>query len=192
MPLAPATPLVGGHRLALDHPARVTKLAVLDIVPTYTVFARTDKELALGTYHWFFLSQPFDLPERLIGADPSFFLLWHLRAWSGGHDDFFAPEALAEYERCFADPACIHATYEDYRAGATIDLEHDEPDLERKLSCPLLLLWGGRRRLERHFDVLGVWRERAEDVRGRSLPCGHFLAEELPDETAAELLAFLA
>ena len=127
----------------------------------------------------------------MIGADPSFFLLWHLRAWSGGHDDFFAPEALAEYERCFADPACIHATCEDYRAGASVDLEHDEVDIERKVSCPLLALWGAGR-LDRLFDVLETWRERAEDVRGRPLPCGHFLAEELPEETASELLAFLA
>lgn len=178
------------HRLALDHPERVTRLVVLDIVPTHAVFRSTNKELALSTYHWFFLSQPFDLPERLIGGGPSFFLRWHLRSWTGGRDEFFAPEALAEYERCFADPACIHATCEDYRAGASIDLEHDESDLDRKLSCPLLVLWG-EGRLDRHFDVLALWRERAEDVRGRPLPGGHFLAEELPDETAAELLAFL-
>ena len=179
------------HRLALDHPERVTKVAVLDIVPTRAVFARTDKELAFGVYHWFFLAQPFDLPERLISGDPSFFLRWHLRSWSGGRDDFFAPEAVAEYERCFADPACIHATCEDYRAGASIDLEHDEADLDRKLSCPVLVLWG-EGRLDLFFDVLETWRQCAADVRGRSLPCGHFLAEELPGETAAELLAFLA
>jgi haloacetate dehalogenase len=179
------------HRLALDHPERVTKVAMLDIVPTRAAFAATNKEVAEGTYHWFFLSQPYDLPERLIGSDPSFFLRWHLRAWSGGRDDFFAPEALAEYERCFGDPACIHATCEDYRAAASIDLEHDEADLASKVSCPLLVLWG-EGRLDRHFDVLATWRERANDVRGGSLPCGHFLAEELPEETAAELLAFFA
>jgi haloacetate dehalogenase len=179
------------HRLALDHPDRVTRAAVLDIVPTYAVFRSTNKELAFSTYHWFFLSQPFDLPERLIGGDPSFFLRWHLRAWSGGRDDFFAPQALAEYERCFGDAACIHATCEDYRAGASIDLEHDQADLDDKLACPLLVLWG-EGRLDRHFDVLALWRERAADVRGRSLPCGHFLAEELPEETASELVSFLA
>jgi haloacetate dehalogenase len=178
------------HRLALDHPERVTRIAVIDIVPTHAVFLATDKELALSTYHWFFLSQPFDLPERLIGGDPGFFLRWHLRSWSGGRDDFFAPEALAEYERCFADPACIHATCEDYRAGASIDLVHDESDLERKVACPLHVLWG-EGRLDRHFDVLSLWRERAENVEGRALPGGHFLAEELPDETTTELLAFL-
>jgi haloacetate dehalogenase len=179
------------HRLALDHSERVTRLAVLDIVPTHAVFRRTNKELALSTYHWFFLSQPFDLPERLIGGDPSFFLRWHLRSWSGGRDEFFSAEALAEYERCFADHACIHASCEDYRAGASIDLDHDESDLDRKVSCPLLVLWG-EGRLNRHFDVLACWRERAADVRGRSLPCGHFLAEELPEETVSELVSFLA
>jgi haloacetate dehalogenase len=180
-----------GHRLALDHPDRVTRLAVIDIVPTHLVFRSTDEAIARSTYHWFFLSQPFDLPERLIGGDPSFFLRWHLRSWSGGRDEFFAPDALAEYERCFADPACIHATCEDYRAGASIDLVHDEADLDRKVSCPLLVLWG-EGRLDRRFDVLACWRERAVDVRGRSLPGGHFLAEELPEETISELVSFLA
>ena len=179
------------HRMALDHPERVTRLAVLDIVPTYSVFESTSKEIALSTYHWFFLSQPFDLPERLIGGDPSFFLRWHLQSWSGGRADFFAPEALAEYERCFADSACIHATCEDYRAGASIDLEHDEADLGRTLACPLLVLWG-KGRLDRHFDVLALWRERGQEVAGRALPTGHFLAEELPEETASELVSFLA
>jgi haloacetate dehalogenase len=179
------------HRLALDHPDHVTRVAVLDIVPTYAVFRSTNKELAVSTYHWFFLSQPFDLPERLIEGDPSFFLHWHLRAWSGGRDDFFSPQALAEYERCFGNAACIHSTCEDYRAGASIDLEHDQADLDDKLACPLLVLWG-EGRLDRHFDVLALWRERAADVRGRSLPCGHFLAEELPEETASELVSFLA
>ena len=177
------------HRLALDHPERLTKVAVLDIAPSLAVFGAVNKEIAYGTYHWFFLSQPFDLPERLIGGDPSFFLRWHLRAWSGGRDDFFAPEALAEYERCFADPACIHATCEDYRAGASIDLEHDAADLGKKISCPFFVLWG-EGRLDRHFDVLACWREWADDVAGKALRGGHFLPEELSEETATELLDF--
>jgi haloacetate dehalogenase len=181
-----------GHRLALDQPQRVERLALLDIVPTSTVFAQTDKDVATGLYHWFFLSQPYDLPERLIGSEPSFFLRWHLRSWSGGDDSFFAPEAVAEYERCFRDPRVIHASCEDYRAAASIDLRHDEEDAGRRIACPVLVLWGGRGRWMGLFDVLAVWRERADDVRGRALPCGHFLAEELPDETADELLAFLA
>ena len=180
-----------GHRLALDHPERIERLAVLDIVPTRTVFASVDKRVAMGTYHWFFLSQPFDLPERLIGADPGFFLRWHLRSWSGGRDDFFAAEALAEYERCFQDPAAIHASCEDYRAGATIDLDHDEADLATKLQCPVLALWGARGKNDELFGVISSWQQRAVDVRGRGLDCGHFLAEELPDQTADNLLEFL-
>ncbi len=179
------------HRMALDGPERIERLAVLDIVPTRTVFASVDKRVAMGTYHWFFLSQPFDLPERLIGADPGFFLRWHLRSWSGGRDDFFAPEAVAEYERCFADPAAIHASCEDYRAGATIDLDDDETDVAQKVRCPVLVLWGGRGKNDELFGVLKSWRERAAHVRGRDLDCGHFLAEELPDETAGHLLEFL-
>src|SRR4051812_35436624 len=179
------------HRLALDHPQRVERLAILDIVPTRAVFEGVDKRVAIGTYHWFFLAQPEPLPERLIEADPSFWLRWHLRSWSGGTDAFFDAAALAEYERCFADPACIHASCEDYRAGATIDLRHDEADLDLRVGCPLLALWGGRAGIARAFNVLGAWRERALHVDGRPLEAGHFLAEELPGEVAAELLAFL-
>ncbi|MGH7003289.1 MAG: alpha/beta hydrolase, partial [Alphaproteobacteria bacterium] len=131
-----------GHRMALDHPDRMQRLAVLDIIPTRDVFKRVDKALATSTYHWFFLIQPDAMPETLIGGNPDFYLEWTLRKWSR---DFaaFAPEALAEYKRCFRDPATIHATCEDYRAGASIDLEHDEADLAKKIACPLLAIWGG-------------------------------------------------
>jgi haloacetate dehalogenase len=180
-----------GHRLALDHPERLEAMAVLDIVPTRTVFRATNQSLANAYYHWFFLSQPYDLPERLIGADPIYYLRWKLGAWAALEK--FAPDALAEYERCFADPAVIHASCEDYRAAASIDLVHDEADLERRIQCPLLALWGTRGVMERHFDVLATWRERAAGpVSGRALGCGHFLAEERPEETAKELLAFFA
>jgi haloacetate dehalogenase len=179
------------HRLALDHPERVERLALLDIVPTRTFFRNVDQELATATYHWFFLIQPFDFPERLIGADPAYFLRHTLASWSAD-PDAFAPEALAEYERAFSDPAVIHATCEDYRAGASIDLVHDEADLGRRIACPLLVLWGGRGKNDRLFDILATWRERADDVRGRALDCGHFLAEERPEETAAELVGFLS
>jgi haloacetate dehalogenase len=178
------------HRMTLDHPERVSRVAMLDIVPTYDVFAAVDAQTARGMYHWFFLSQAFDLPERLIGADPAYFLRWNITRWTG--DSVFAPEAVAEYQRCFADPGCIHATCEDYRAGATIDLEHDAADRDRKIACPLLAIWGARSEFLRRFDVLAVWRDRAENVTGRSLDCGHFLAEERPEETAAELEAFLS
>jgi haloacetate dehalogenase len=178
------------HRMALDHPERVTKLAVLDIVPTYHVFATADKELATYYYHWFFLIQPYDLPEHLIGADPDYYLRRKLGGWGTGID-LFAPEAYAEYERCFRDPKTIHASCEDYRAAATIDLDHDEADRDRKVECPLLALWGERGVVERLYDVREVWREYASDVWGRGLPTGHFLAEERPEETAKELISFL-
>jgi haloacetate dehalogenase len=180
-----------GHRLALDHPERLERLAVPDIVPTRTVFRASNQALASAYYHWFFLSQPYDLPERLIGSDPVYYLRKKLGAWAAL--DNFAPEALAEYERCFADPAVIHASCEDYRAAASIDLAHDAADLDRKIRCPLLALWGGRGVMERHFDVLATWREKASGpVSGRALDCGHFLAEERAEATAAALLAFFA
>lgn len=180
------------HRLCLDHPQRVTRAAVLDIVPTRTVFRATDQALATGYYHWFFLIQPEPLPERMIGADPLFYLHRKLAQWSAAKNlGWLSPPALAEYERCFADPATIHASCEDYRAAATIDLEHDETDLERKIACPLLVLWGAEGLMHRRFDVLGTWREKcAGPVEGRALPCGHFLPEEQPDATGAELMRF--
>jgi haloacetate dehalogenase len=177
------------HRLCLDHPERVIRAAVLDIAPTYTMFQSADKEFGDVYYHWFFLSQPFDLPERLIGADPSYYLRAKLARWSRS-ENWLAPEALAEYERCFANPATIHASCEDYRAAASLDLLHDEADLARTITCPLLVLWGARGFVARKYDVLGVWRERAADVQGGPLPCGHFLPEEAPVETLQALLAF--
>ncbi|MBA4116781.1 MAG: alpha/beta hydrolase [Rubrobacter sp.] len=178
------------HRMALDHPERITKVAVLDIVPTRHVFATADKDLAMSYYHWFFLAQPYDLPERLIGADPDYYLSKKLGGWGSGIEAFTA-EAYAEYQRCFRDPETIHASCEDYRAAATMDLEHDEADRHRKVECPLLALWGGKGVVERLYDVPEVWRGYASDVRGRALSCGHFLAEETPEETAEELLSFL-
>jgi len=178
-----------GHRMALDHPRRVKKLAVLDIVPTRTMFAQVNQYLATVYYHWYFLIQPFDLPERMIGADPEFFIRNFFARLGAGA---LAPEAVAEYVRAFRDPAVIHATCEDYRAAASIDLEHDAADLATNVKCPLLVLWGAKGRIGPAFDVLATWRERAGDVRGRSLPCGHYIPEEAPEETLQELLAFFA
>lgn len=177
------------HRMALDYPESVQRLAVLDIAPTHTMFRRADMDFGLTYYHWFFLAQPYNLPERLIGADPDFFLEWKLGAWGSGIEAF-DPEALAEYKRCFSDPATIHASCEDYRAAASIDLRHDEEDLERRVDCPLLALWGDRGFIGRSYDVLEVWREKAERVEGRALPSGHFLPEEAPEETLQSFLDF--
>src|ERR687885_426076 len=171
------------HRMALDYPERVTKLAVLDIVPTHYVFATADKELATAYYHWFFLIQPYDLPERLIGANPDYFLGKKLGGWGTGIE-MFVPEAYAEYARCFSDPKTIHATCEDYRAAASIDLEHDEADLDKRIACPLLALWGAQGAMHKRFDVLATWREKASGpIEGHPIDCGHFLAEERPEET---------
>ncbi len=175
------------HRMALDHPDRVAKLAVLDIVPTRTMFQRVDQYLATVYFHWFFLIQPYDFPERLIGADPDSYFRSRFAALSS---ESLAPEAIEEYVRAFRDPAAIHASCEDYRAAASIDLAHDEADIEKRIASPLLVLWGAKGRIARAFDVLATWRERARDVRGRALPCGHYVPEEAPDETLRELLDF--
>jgi haloacetate dehalogenase len=175
------------YRMALDHPERVLRLAVLDIIPTGEAFRRADMAFGLGYWHWFFLAQPHDLPERLIGADPDDYCLH-------GRRHLFAPEALEEYLRCFRNPETIHAICEDYRAGATIDFALDEADRRegRRIACPVLALWGRRGRLEEWYNVAAIWRDWADDVRGRALACGHYLPEEAPEETYAELHAFFA
>lgn len=180
------------HRMALDHPKSVERIAVLDIAPTREMFKPTTFEFAMAYYHWYFLAQPFDLPERLIGADPDYYLHKKTMSWSGNHEEVFAPEALAEYLRCFRDPKTIHASCEDYRAAATIDLEHDDADGGRKIKAPLLALWGARGVVQRLFDPLALWRLRAENVSGEALPTAHYLAEEAPDAVASRLLEFFA
>jgi haloacetate dehalogenase len=176
------------HRMSLDHTERITKLALLDIIPTSTAFANVDKEMATEAFNWFFSIQPDDLPERLIGSESAFYLRWILDHWSGTKGAL-AVEAVTEYQRCF-DAAAIRATCEEFRAAATIDLVHDEADKENKISCPTLLLWSATSWAT--FDVLEVWRSRAEDVQGVALNCGHFLPEESPERTAAELIRFLS
>ena len=177
------------HRLALDHPARVERAAVLDIIPSLHVFDNVDQAVATGTYHWFFLIQPAPFPETLIGHDPEYWLRHHLRSWSAGRDDFYDPAAVAAYIAAFSDPASIHATCEDYRAGASIDLVHDRADLGRRIAAPLLVLWGLN---GKPHDLGAIWRERADHVTGQGLHAGHFLAEEVPQETAAALLDFFS
>jgi len=175
-------------RLAVEHPQVVTKAAVLDIVPL--PYSMVTREFATQYFHWFFLIQPAPLPETLLGNNAEFYLRTRfLRPGAG--TGAMAPEAIAEYVRCFKDPATIHATCEDYRAGATIDLQHASEDGSKKVACPLLVLWGERGTVGRLYDVMKIWREHATTVTGKALPAGHFLPEEVPDETLAALLAFL-
>jgi len=178
------------HRLARDHGSRVRSLTVLDIVPTLKMYDSTDQAFATAYYHWFFLIQKPPLPEQLLAGRVPDYILGRLGRGKGGLKHF-APAARKEYERAFRDPKCIHATCEDYRAAATIDLEHDRKDLRNKLKMPLLALWGKQGVIERYFDPLRDWREVASDVRGRALDCGHFLPEEKPREVLAALRRFL-
>src|SRR5215212_6373237 len=175
-----------GYRMALDHPGVVTRLAVLDIVPTFEAFSRADMAFGLAYWHWFFLAQPYDLPERLLASEPE-------KALFRGGSEAIAPEAMKEYVRCLRDPETVHATCEDYRAAATLDHEHDAEDHEagRLITCPLLALWGSRGFLEGHYDVPEIWRGWAEEVDGRALECGHYIPEEAPEETYSALHAFL-
>ena len=177
------------HRLTKDHPERVLKLATLDIIPTRSMFQIVNKDMAINTYHWFFLSQPHDFPERVIGAGADYFIR-HSFQRGPNWREVFTDEALEEYIRCSTDPATIHAICEDYRAGATIDLVHDEADFANKISCPHLALWSDRGYVGRTQDVLAVWGAYSTNVRGHSMPSGHYIAEELPEETYTALRSF--
>ena len=178
------------HRMALDHSAKVSKLALLDIVPTLTLYETADQKAATSYYHWYFLIQDHDLPERMIGADPEFYLRKKTGHWSAG--ECFTEAAMAEYIRCFSNPATIHASCEDYRAAASVDLEHDRNDRasETKINCPTLVLWGEKGAMGQCYDVFETWQEKCSVVTGKGLPCGHFLAEEAPDETYDAFIGF--
>ncbi|NIP39745.1 MAG: alpha/beta hydrolase [Candidatus Dadabacteria bacterium] len=177
------------HRMCLDFPEKVQKACVMDIAPTHTMFSTIDKNFATGYYHWFFLIQPGGLPERLIGNDPKYYLEEKIGKWSGKNKNF-SKQALQEYIRCFSSPDTIHASCEDYRAAASIDLEHDEADFEKKIKCPLLVLWGNEGFVHRTYDVLKTWEEKAINVQGEALNSGHFLPEENPQETLEQLSKF--
>lgn len=179
-----------GHRLARDHGARVASLTVMDISPTLTMYERTNKDFATAYWHWFFLIQPAPLPERLLAGHVPDYILARLGRGRAGLRPF-SPAARREYVRCFRDPRAIHASCEDYRAAATIDLVHDRADLRRRIRMPVLVLWGKHGVIEKMFDPLADWRAVATDVRGRALDCGHFLPEEKPREVLAELRRFL-
>jgi haloacetate dehalogenase len=177
------------HRMALDHGDRVERVAFLDIVPTHHMLSNIPKQWAVDSYHWFFMAQPYDFPEKMLEA---YGLERYIRKKldkKGVGLSGFTPEALAEYIRC-CTPENIHAVCEDYRAAVGIDFEHDTADLGRKIEMPMLVLWGEKSHVERSYQPIEAWRERATDVRGRMLPCGHYPAEQCPDDTYQELRRF--
>jgi haloacetate dehalogenase len=182
------------HRMCLDHPDKVIRAAILDIIPQHHLFNNISQQWATFSWHWFFNIQPFDMPERMMGADPDWFIEKKLAKTKQGLS-FFDPEALAEYKRCFRNPETIHAICEDYRATAGVDLDMDTKDFAagRKVECPLLLLWGATGGVGRNSkpDPAEIWQRYASNIVGaKALPCGHYLSEEAPAETTAALLEF--
>lgn len=177
------------HRLARDYPQAVIKLAVLDIAPTAMMYGTTDMQFATSYYHWFFLIQPSPFPETLIAHNPKFFLESKMRHW-GKDRTAITNDAFNDYLRCFSNPDAIHASCEDYRASASIDLEHDAADAAQKLDMPLLVLWGATAMVGNKYDMLAAWREVAIDVTGFAVPGGHYLPEESPDQTYQALSDF--
>ncbi len=180
------------YRLAFDHPGRVERLAVLDIVPTYAMWQRLDHTLAMKVWHWPFLAQPHPLPEMLLGKAPVEYLDWKMASWTKSKDlSAFDPRALAHDRAFFQDPGRIHATCEDYRAGESTDVSHDAADREagKKITVPLCALWGSAG-IPSASGPLDIWREWATKVSGAPIDSGHFVCEENPDATAAALLAF--
>ncbi len=184
-----------GYRLALDQPERLSRLAVIDIVPTAEMWRGMDAARAMAVYHWQFLAQPEPLPETLIGRASREYIDHTLAAWTKAKSlEAFDPRALAHYRAFFAEAKRIHACCEDYRAGATLDRAYDEADLAagRTIACPVLALWGDAGLPAQGENPLDVWRRWARDVRGHAIDAGHFLPEEAPEATAEALIEFLA
>jgi haloacetate dehalogenase len=182
------------YRMALDHPKRIQKISTLDIVPTWEMWTGINRPRAMKIFHWTFLAQPYPFPEMLIGKQPVEYLEFKMKAWNGkGDSGVFDPRAFDHYREAFKQPARIHASCEDYRAGQTTDFEHDDADHKagRKIEAPLLALWGESGIPAKGERPLDIWRRWATNVSGKAIPCGHFLPEEAPEETAAELKPFL-
>jgi haloacetate dehalogenase len=177
------------HRMALDHPECIRKMVLLDIAPTREMYANTSDAFARAYWHWFFLITPAPFPENMIASNPDAYWLKKCGSGSAGLSPF-TQDALSAYLSCFRNPRVITSSCEDYRAAATIDIAHDDADDGAKVSCPVLVLWGEHGVIERCFDAMSLWRLRASDVRGHSLPGGHYLAEELPDLVATEFSTF--
>lgn len=175
------------HRLCLDHGAFVSKVSIIDICPTLTMFEATDQDFATAYYHWFFLIQPADLPERMIAGAFDSYMDRTLKGWGGGR---FDPQAVAAYKQALSDPANLHSACEDYRAAASIDLEHDRADLGSKIACPLQILWGSRSVVGKLFQPMRDWDEKAEEVTGQAIEGGHFLPEEAPEAVLQALKEF--
>ena len=179
------------HRLALDHPTAVLQMMLIDIAPTLTMYEATEQRFARLYYHWFMLIQPAPLPETLIGNSAAFFLDTTLGGWGSHTVDFIDPVVRAEYHRCFCDPAAIHASCEDYRASASIDLAHDRADAQHRIACPVKVIWGEHGVVGTLFDPLSAWRAKSDgEVSGSAFPAGHFIPEQMPHELTAEMLAF--
>jgi len=182
------------HRMCLDHPSKVVRAAILDIIPQHHLLNNVTRAWGTFSWHWFFMIQPYDFPERLMSADPDYFIEKKLAKTAQGLS-FFDPRALAEYKRYFRNPATVHAMCEDYRATHGVDLDMDTEDFAagRKIACPVLLLWGATGGVGRNHDAEQIWRRYASDIRGaKALPCGHYLSEEAPEETYRELRDFFA
>ena len=179
------------HRLALDFPDRVRKLAVLDIVPTIEHFERADADFAMGYYHWFWLAQPHPYPELLITKAPEEWFRAHTSR--GPNNDFFHPDAMADYLAAVRDPEMVRGMCEDYRAAATIDLDHDRASRAagEKIACPLMVLWGATGKIDKWYDPLAIWRDYCgADLCGGAVAAGHYLAEEAPDAVIARFREF--
>jgi haloacetate dehalogenase len=176
------------HRMAIDFKENIKKISVLDIVPTSHVIKNTNAILAKRYYHWFFLIQSYPLPETMIGNDPEYYIRSKLQMW-GANNEYLTEEIIQEYLRCFTTET-IQASCEDYRAGASIDLVHHEEDFDKKISCPLQVLWGSKATIEELYDPIKVWKEWALNVEGQSIDCGHFLPEESPVETYNAIINF--